>query len=99
MHEQITFFSHRRGGQHSQLLVRKPNSGEHGRRTPKEALAVVGSMASRRSDENIAAVKPDGNTDWPWKNLDRAACPLAAQCKGYPRPPLRCEERRLAYDV
>src|SRR6266508_1022899 len=31
---------HWRGGQHSQLRVRKPKSGEHGCRTPEEALAV-----------------------------------------------------------
>ena len=46
---------HWRGGQHSQLRVRKPKSGEHGCRTPEEALAVIRSMASRWSDENIAA--------------------------------------------
>ena len=46
---------HWRGGQHSQLRVRKPKSGEHGCRTPEEALAVMRSMASRWSDEEIAA--------------------------------------------
>jgi excisionase family DNA binding protein len=46
---------HWRGGQHSQLRVRKPRSGEHGCRTPEEALAVMRSMASRWSDEDIAA--------------------------------------------
>jgi excisionase family DNA binding protein len=46
---------HWRGGQHSQLRVRKPKSGEHGCRTPDEALAVMRSMAGRWSDEDIAA--------------------------------------------
>jgi excisionase family DNA binding protein len=46
---------HWRGGQHSQLRVRKPKSGEHNCRTPEEALAVMRSMASRWSDEDIAA--------------------------------------------
>jgi excisionase family DNA binding protein len=46
---------HWQGGQHSQLRVRKPKSGEHGCRTPEEALAVMRSMASRWSDEDIAA--------------------------------------------
>jgi excisionase family DNA binding protein len=46
---------HWRGGQHSQLRVRKPQSGEHGCRTPQAALAVMRSMASRWSDEDIAA--------------------------------------------
>ena len=44
-----------RGGQHSQLRARKPKLGEHGRRTPEEALAVMRSMATRWSDEDIAA--------------------------------------------
>jgi DNA invertase Pin-like site-specific DNA recombinase len=46
---------HWRGGQHSQLRVRKPRSGEHGCRTPDEALAVIRSMAARWPDEHIAA--------------------------------------------
>ena len=46
---------HWRGGQHSELRVRKLRSGEHGRRTCEEALAVMRSMAGRWSDENIAA--------------------------------------------
>jgi excisionase family DNA binding protein len=46
---------HWRGGQHSQLRVLKPKTGEHGCRTPKEALAVMRSMATRWSDEDIAA--------------------------------------------
>jgi len=46
---------HWRGGQHSQVRVRKPKSGEHGCRTPDEALAVIRSMAARWPDEHIAA--------------------------------------------
>ncbi|MEF2554452.1 recombinase family protein [Aurantimonas sp. A2-1-M11] len=46
---------HWQGGQHSQLRVRKPKSGEHGQRTPEEALAVMRTMATRWSDEDIAA--------------------------------------------
>jgi hypothetical protein len=49
---------HWRGGQHSQLRVRKPKAGEHGCRTSEEALAVIRTMASRWSDENIAASLP-----------------------------------------
>jgi hypothetical protein len=44
-----------RGGQHSQLRVRKPKSGEHGCCTSDDALAVIRSMATRWSDEHIAA--------------------------------------------
>jgi len=46
---------HWRGGQHSQLRVRKLRGGEHGCRTSDEARAVIRSMAGRWSDENIAA--------------------------------------------
>jgi hypothetical protein len=49
------------GGQHSQLRVRKPRSGEHGCRTPGEALAVTRSMATRWSDEHSRVLEPDGN--------------------------------------
>ena len=43
------------GGRHSRLRVRKPRTGEHGCRTPEEALGVIRSMAGRWSDEHIAA--------------------------------------------
>jgi hypothetical protein len=46
---------HWQGGQHSQLRVRKPRTGEHGRRTTEEALAVIRSMSCRWSDQDIAA--------------------------------------------
>ena len=52
---EIVVTIHWRGGQHSQLRVRKPRSGEHGCSTPEQALAVIRSMASRWSDEDIAA--------------------------------------------
>ena len=51
----VLLIIHWRGGQHSQLRVRKPKSGEHGCRTSDEALAVIRSMAARWSDEHIAA--------------------------------------------
>jgi excisionase family DNA binding protein len=46
---------HWRGGQHSELRVRKPKTGEHGCATTEDALAVMRSMAGRWSDEHIAA--------------------------------------------
>jgi hypothetical protein len=52
---EIVLTIHWRRGQHSQLRVRKPRSGEHGCRTPNEALAVMRSMATRWSDADIAA--------------------------------------------
>ena len=46
---------HWRGGQHSELRVRKPRTGEHGRTTADDALEVVRSMAGRWPDEHVAA--------------------------------------------
>jgi excisionase family DNA binding protein len=46
---------HWKGGQHSELRVRKPQSGEHGCATSEDALEVMRSMAGRWSDEHIAA--------------------------------------------
>jgi len=52
---EIVLTIHWRGGQHSQVRLAKPKSGEHGCRTPDEALAVMRSMAGKWSDEHIAA--------------------------------------------
>ena len=46
---------HWQGGQHSELRIRKPRSGEHGSSTNEDALAVIRSMAGRWSDQHIAA--------------------------------------------
>ena len=46
---------HWHGGQHSELRVRKPRTGEHGCATSEDALAVMRSMAGRWSDDHIAA--------------------------------------------
>ena len=52
---EIVLTIHWKGGQHSELRLRKPQPGEHDCRTSDEALAVIRSMASRWSDEDIAA--------------------------------------------
>lgn len=55
---------HWHGGQHSQVRVRKPKSGDHGQSTPEEALAVIRSMATRWSDaENRCHTQPHGHED------------------------------------
>ncbi|REG58667.1 excisionase family DNA binding protein [Paraburkholderia sp. BL6669N2] len=46
---------HWQGGQHSQLRIRKPKTGEHGCSTSDEALAIIRSMVCRWSDQDIAA--------------------------------------------
>ena len=46
---------HWRGGQHSQLRVKKPKPGEHRCQTPEDALEVMRSMAGSWSDDQIAA--------------------------------------------
>jgi hypothetical protein len=52
---EVVLVIHWKGGQHSELRVRKLKSGEHGCRTSDEALAVMRSMAGRWSDQDIAA--------------------------------------------
>ena len=52
---EIVLVIHWKGGQHSELRVRKPQTGEHGCSTPEQALAVMRSMAGRWSDQCIAA--------------------------------------------
>jgi hypothetical protein len=51
---EIVLIIHWRGGQHSELRVRKPKPGEHECRTADEAVAVIRTMATRWSDEDIA---------------------------------------------
>ncbi|NEX48828.1 recombinase family protein [Pseudotabrizicola algicola] len=46
---------HWQGGQHSQLRVKKPKPGQHGRVTSEDALTLIRSMAGRWSDSDIAA--------------------------------------------
>lgn len=52
---EVVLVIHWRGGQHSELRVRKPRTGEHGCATTENALGVMRSMAGRWSDEHIAA--------------------------------------------
>ncbi|MDX8503140.1 recombinase family protein [Mesorhizobium sp. VK4C] len=52
---EVVLTIHWRGGQHSQLRVRKPKSGEHGCSTSDDALKVIRSMAGRWADDHIAA--------------------------------------------
>ncbi len=52
---EVVLTIHWRGGQHSELRVRKPRPGEHGCATTEDALAVMQRMAGRWSDEHIAA--------------------------------------------
>ena len=80
---EVVLTIHWRGGQHSQLRVRKPKSGEHGCRTPEEALAVMpehGDAMVGRGHRRV--VEPDGNADRSGKDLDRAPRQLAAQVHG-----------------
>ncbi len=52
---EVVLTVHWRGGQHSQVRVIKPRPGEHGCRTPEQALAVIRSMAGKWPDEHVAA--------------------------------------------
>jgi hypothetical protein len=52
---EIILVVHWRGGQHSELRVRKPQPGEHTMRNPVEVDEVIRQMGARWSDEHIAA--------------------------------------------
>src|SRR5258706_14350912 len=52
---EIVLVIHWKGGQHSELRVRKLRTGEHGCNTPEQALAVMRRIAGRWPDEHIAA--------------------------------------------
>ncbi len=52
---EIVLIIHWKSGQHSELRLCKPRTGEHACGTPEDALAVIRSMASRWSDHDIAA--------------------------------------------
>ena len=59
---EVVLTIHWRGGQHSQLRVRKPKSGEHGCRTPDEAFAVMRTMATPLVGRRHRGVtEPDGH--------------------------------------
>ncbi|MFO1209813.1 MAG: hypothetical protein U1E40_11410 [Amaricoccus sp.] len=89
---------HWRGGQHSQLRVGKPKTGEHGYRTPEEALAVMAWMAGRWSDADIRRIaQPDGYPYRTGKDLDAPPRRLHPQGAWHARLPLRREERRMAH--
>lgn len=51
----IVLVIHWRGGQHSEVRVRKPQSGEHTMRNAPEVDEVIRQMGARWSDEHIAA--------------------------------------------
>ena len=91
---EVVLTIHWRGGQHSQLRVRKPKTGEHGCRTPDAALAVMARMATRFSDADIAAIaEPHGHAHRPRQDLDGAPRRLAPQGSRHARLPLRREGR------
>jgi hypothetical protein len=52
---EVVLLVHWRGGQHSELRVHKPAPGEHTKRAPEAADKVIREMASRWSDNDIAA--------------------------------------------
>jgi hypothetical protein len=51
---EVVLVIHWRGGQHSEVRARKPNPGEHRKRTSDEAEAVIRQMAGTWSDAQIA---------------------------------------------
>lgn len=51
----VVLVIHWRGGQHSEVRVRKPEPGEHMKRNPAEVDDIIRQMGARWSDEHIAA--------------------------------------------
>ena len=88
---------HWRGGQHSQLRVRKP-------KVRRAWLPYIGRSAGRDAEHGYAVVgrghrrvaEPHGNAYRPGKDLDRAPRQLAQEGAWDPRLPFRGEERRVA---
>lgn len=52
---EVILVIHWRGGQHSEHRVKKPQSGEHTKSAPMEADNVIRDMATKWSDEHVAA--------------------------------------------
>lgn len=84
---EVVLVIHWRGGQHSELRVRKPETGEHTKRASDEALAVIGEMSTRWPDEEIAATlnrmrltTGQGNS---WSATRVAACRTTAGIRAY----------------
>ena len=52
---EVVLVIHWRGGQHSEIRTRKPKSGEHTKRASSEAASLIRDMATKWSDEHVAA--------------------------------------------
>lgn len=53
---QVILLIHWKGGRHSEVRVVKPKTGEHTCGTPAEATAIICEMATKWTDEHIAAM-------------------------------------------
>src|SRR6266446_6687556 len=98
---EVVLTIHWRGGQHSQLRVRKPKSGEHGCRTSEEALAVMRSMATRWSDEESFGVRVStpwisAGAEWPWVRWLAFAASVVAVRPELPSMPAASSRRGMA---
>lgn len=63
---EVILVIHWRGGQHSELRVRKPQPGEHTMRNAPEVEEVIRQMGARWSDEHIAATLNRMGTSTPF---------------------------------
>lgn len=84
---EVVLLVHWRGGQHSEIRVRKPETGEHTKRAPQEAEKIIREMATRWSDEDIAATLnrmalPTGQ-GLTWNALRVAAYRRTSRIHGY----------------
>lgn len=84
---EVVLVIHWRGGLHSEIRVCKPATGEHTKRTPEKADAIIREMATRWSNSDIAATlnrmgctTGQGNT---WNVTRVAAFRQKARIAGY----------------
>lgn len=89
---EVVLTIHWQGGQHSQLRVRKPRTGEHGCRDGKHGDALF----RRRYRGNL---EPDGRADRPGQDLDGAPGGLYPQGPQDPRLSLGREGRSMAHNA
>jgi len=92
---EVVLVIHWRGGQHSELRVRKPRTGEHGCATTEDALA--GRSLVRRAYRCLA--EPDGHSHGPRQNLDGQTRELGAPRQKHPCLSVRRKGWRLVDHV
>jgi hypothetical protein len=94
---EIVLIIHWKGGQHSELRLRKPRTGEHACSTSDDALAVIRSMATRLvRPGHRGHAQPDEPANRTEQDLDGAQGQFDPACPWHSRLQVRREGWRLA---